>query len=236
MASVSTGGGNIAELRRRYLRIQLTGDRRAALALVNAAIADGVSVGDLQSQVVREAQREIGKLWEQDRVTVAQEHAATAISQVTLAHIYHHARAEPRNGASVVVACVAGERHDLPARLLADRLDLAGFEVIYLGADVPEQDLVDTVLLQRPIALALSVTMRSHLPALRSVIRRVRAANYRPVPIAIGGNACEWDEQLVHEVEADFRFTDSELFVAELLRSLPGNVPTGSGSLGVTGG
>ena len=214
--TVRMESGGLAELRRRYLRIQLDGDRRAALALVNNAIASGVSVDALQSEVVREAQREIGRLWEQDRVSVAQEHAATAISQVTLAHLYQHAHAEPRNGARVIVACVPGEHHDFPARLLADRLDLAGFETIYLGADVPEHALVDSVIAQRPLALALSITMPFNAPALRAVIRRVRAAGSRRVPIAVGGHACQWDKNLPSQVDADIDARDDATLIAAL--------------------
>lgn len=183
-------------IRRHYLAAQLAGDRREALRLVlEEGVARGYPVTEMQCGVVQEAQREIGRLWQQNRISIAQEHMATAISHVVMSRLFEEASPEPRIGRKVVVACVEGELHEFPARLVADFLDLAGFEIRYLGANVPTEDLVKLLREERPDLLALSVTMSFNAPASRTVVERVRR-EFPSLPILMGGHALEWEPRL----------------------------------------
>jgi methanogenic corrinoid protein MtbC1 len=189
----------IDDLRDRYLTAQLAGDRREALrVLVEDGLGGGAWVGDLQAGVIQAAQGEIGRLWQLNRVTIAQEHMASAISQLALATLFERATPAARLGKRLVLACVAGELHDLPARLVADFLDLAGFDVRYLGANVPTGDLVAVVRAEQPDLIGLSVTMSFNLPALRAAVTRVREVSARPV--FIGGHATRWSPSLADEL------------------------------------
>jgi MerR family transcriptional regulator, light-induced transcriptional regulator len=179
---------NLDALRDQYLHTQLAGDRRAALQFIEGALRAGHSVASVRASVVQAAQREIGRLWQEDRISIAQEHLATAISQLALAHLFQHSEFRARLGRKILVACVPGEQHDLPARLFADALDVDGYDVRFLGADVPLPDLLDAIAIERPDLLALSVTMVFNLPSLRETLQRVRAANPR-LRIAVGGHA-----------------------------------------------
>jgi methanogenic corrinoid protein MtbC1 len=203
-----------------YLQAQLGGNRREALRVIlEDGLQSGLSCQDLH-EVIQRAQREIGRLWLEDRITIAQEHMATAISQVVLSHVYQYAAAARPNGKHVVVACVEGELHDFPARLVGDTLDLAGFEVRFLGANVPTPHLLQMLAEQAPDLLVLSVTMTFNLPALREVVARVREQN-ATLPIAVGGGACSWNKGLADELQPDIIGRDAAELVdkaRELLR------------------
>jgi methanogenic corrinoid protein MtbC1 len=175
-------------LRDQYLHTQLAGDRRAALRFIDGALRAGHSVSAVRQRVIQAAQREIGRLWQEDQISIAQEHLATAISQLALAHLFQHADFRARIGRKIMVACVPGEQHDLPARLLADALDVEGYDVRFLGADVPLPDLLDSIAIENPDLLALSVTMVFNLPSLRETLRRVRL-HHPQLRVAVGGHA-----------------------------------------------
>jgi methanogenic corrinoid protein MtbC1 len=178
------------ELSRSYLAAQLAGDRREAVRLLmEEGIGRGNSVLDLHLQVIQQAQREIGRLWEQDSISVAQEHQATAVSQLALAHLYQQSIRRPAVGKSVLVSCVEGELHDLGARICADVLELHGFAVRFLGANVPTDCLVPFVERTRPDLVALSVTVPTHLPGARAAVEALRGRS--KVPIAVGGRALD---------------------------------------------
>lgn len=184
-------------LTRRFLDAQLAGDRRGALRVVlDEAIALGARVVDVQARVVRAAQREIGQLWQANRISIAQEHLATGIAQLVLARLYEIAESAPRNGRVIAVACVEGEQHDLPARLVSDYLDQAGFTVRYYGANVPVDDLVPLLRRDRPALICLSATMSFNVAALRTSVERIRAELGDALPILIGGHAVEWATDL----------------------------------------
>ena len=185
-----------SELCRRYVEAQLAGDRREALRLVLVeGLGGGLTVTQLQVEVIQAAQREIGRLWQQNRISIAQEHMATAISQVVMSRLFEEGMPEEPVGRKVLVACVEGEMHEFPARLVSDFLELAGFEVRYLGANVPVHDLVRMVREEPPDLLALSVTMSFNAPALRHAVEAVRAAS-PALPILVGGHALNWEPEL----------------------------------------
>lgn len=204
LALASVAPADLAELRRQYLIAQLSGDRREALRLViEQGIGSGASVFDVQIEVIQAAQHEIGRLWQENQISIAAEHMATAISHTALAHLYDHAPRSKSNGKRVTVACVEGELHDFPARLVADALDLSGFEVRYLGASVPTDSLLVLLREQPPDLLALSTTMAFNVPALRSAVERVRSQAGGALPILIGGGACSWVSGLERELRVD---------------------------------
>lgn len=216
------GQPDFGNLCRDYLAALLRGDRRGALRVVIAdGLERGASVLDLQQHVVQAAQREIGRLWQENEISIAQEHLATAVSQVVLAYLYDHAPHVARNGKKVVIACVEGELHDFPARLAGDALDLAGFDTRYLGANVPTESLIQLLISERPDLLALSVTMAFNIGSLRSTVRAVRAERaLAGLPIAVGGGACVWSSDLASELKAELSASSAAELVAGARRLL----------------
>ena len=211
---------DLATLAQQFVAAQLAGDRRAALTLVVDSVKDGVSVADMQQHVIRAAQEEIGRLWQTNTISIAQEHLATGISQIVLARLFDYAPDVPSNGKLVFVACVQGEQHDLPARLVADCLDLGGFTVRYFGPDVPTHDLVAAVRTRHPDLIALSVTMSFNVGALRDAVTQIRGVA-PSIPIAVGGNAVRWSDGVVAELGVATAPSDTESLLA-LARQLAG--------------
>jgi methanogenic corrinoid protein MtbC1 len=211
---------NLADMRDQYLQQQLRGDRRAALQFIETALREGASVNEVRCRIVQAAQREIGRLWLEDQITIAQEHMATAISQLALAHLFQRDEFRERVNRKVLVACVPGEHHEFPARLLADALEVAGYDVRFLGADVPLDSLQHSIETERPDVVALSMTMLFHLPALRETVSAVRAMKKQGMFIAIGGSLFESSPTLSADIGADLVATDADDFIAQLANKL----------------
>ena len=215
------GTVDIQNLAERYLRAALAGSRREALRLViDEGVQRGVPIDVLRREVIQAAQHAIGELWEKNTIGVADEHVATTVSQLVLAHLYGHAEPVRPNGRSILVACVPGEQHEFPARLVADALDLAGFEVRFLGADVPAHALVQAAAAGRPDLVALSVTMRFNLPGLRDAVEALRASIGPDLPVVVGGHACE-STQMVRELGVSAQASKAEELIA-IARELTG--------------
>ena len=183
-------------LRDRFLAAQLAGDRHEAVRVVlEEGLDRGVPAAALNRHVIGAAQREVGRRWQLNLVSVAEEHAATAIAHLALAQVFARAPRAPPLGRRVLVACAEGELHDFPARLAADELELAGFDVTFLGASVPTRSLLD-YLASRPLdALLLSVTMSFHVAAAREAAAQVRSRRPELV-VLLGGGAVASDPAL----------------------------------------
>ncbi len=177
----------IAVVIRRYGEALRVGDPERALAATDVAIAGGMTAAATEARVVAPAMQWIGDLWERGAIGIADEHLATAISDSTLAHLYPRLRiAAPRSRERVLIAAVQHERHVLGLRMVADALEGAGFDVRYLGGDVPAGALLDACRKHSPAAVALGVTMHLNLPALLGEITALAALD-DPPQIVLGG-------------------------------------------------
>ena len=181
----------VSSLTARYLDAQLKGDRQRAVRLVvDEALSSGMSPTEILLRVITPAQREIGRLWEQNEVTVADEHVATAISQLAMSHLYGKSEPASLRRELVLIACVDGEWHDMGARVAADVLEHHGFVARLLGPSVPIDDLRQRVRVECPDVVLLSVTMKANEPSLRQTFSRLRA-DFPGLPILVGGRAIQ---------------------------------------------
>ena len=98
------------------------------------------------------------------------------------------------------MSCVQGELHEFPARLVADELEASGFTVRFLGADVPTHTLLTFVAREAPDLLVISATMAFHADNVRQAVRAVKAAHPQ-LPIAVGGQICDWIGSLAAELD-----------------------------------
>jgi diguanylate cyclase (GGDEF)-like protein len=129
----------------------------------------------------------IGDLWQHDVVDVGAEHLATAITEAILSRMFPRLLvSEPRSKARVMLAAVEGEHHVLGLRMVADVLEGAGFDVLYLGADVPQASLLTACAVHTPAALGLTVSMSENVPTLIAEIEGVCALPEPPAIFAAG--------------------------------------------------
>lgn len=200
-----------AEWWRVYLDALRAADRRQALAVVEEARGAGLGLSALYLDVFQPALREIGRLWQENEVSVAEEHLATAITQIAMGRLYtEFCMATGRSGRTLLAACTETEKHEIGLRMICDLLELQGWDTTYLGAAVPPDSLVAMVLRDRPDVLALSASIAPHLPQLRSVIQAVRAATGEAVPyILVGGCPFLDDDALAQQVGADAMARDT---------------------------
>lgn len=82
----------------------------------------------------------VGDLWESNKITIAHEHFVTSFIRTKISSIFH---SFPIDGLlpRVVAVCGPRENHELGLLIFSLFLRRKGFEVIYLGAGIPENDL-----------------------------------------------------------------------------------------------
>lgn len=217
----ASGQGGIApvadgDVAQSYLSALRDGDRRRALTLVEQCAADDWTIQDLYLTVFQPALREIGRLWQLNQLTVAEEHLATAITEAAMARLYVTSELPAQNGRTIIAGCAERERHSLGLRMLCDLLDLAGWETLNLGAGVPASSFAEMVAERAPEAVALSVAIAPHLTQLGETINSVREATQRPLVVIVGGRPFLDRPELSTKVGADLCAPDAAAAVALL--------------------
>ena len=189
MTAVDAGAvSDLDEARRRYVDALGRSSMRDAIRLVADLARGGVPLDRIVGQVLAPAQVEVGRMWEQGRWSVAQEHTATGITEIALqtAVLSAGVRVPEPGQPSLVLACADGEWHALSARMAADLLRAEGIDVTYVGASLPSEALADFLAAQAPTALGLSCSTAMTLVGARETIAEAHAAG---IPVLLAGSA-----------------------------------------------
>lgn len=199
--SAAIGAADWALVRDKLWAAVLDCDEYASVATIFAAVDAGMQPEDILLDVIAWVQRRIGAEWAANRINVAQEHAATAINDRVIAALARHPASRSTGQAGrVTVACVDGEWHALPARLLAETLRLRGWHVDFLGAQVPTPHLIAHLHQSGPDAVALSCSIPTGLPTAHAAITACQAAG---VAVLAGGAAFGADGRYAGQLGAD---------------------------------
>jgi len=223
--SFIAAGSLYSDLAAAYLDALVAGDRRRGTELVMARIDAGMPVRDAYLHVFQPTLREIGRLWQTGRITVAHEHFATAATQATMSMLYPRIFASERSGRSLVATCVSGELHEIGIRMVADFFEMAGWDTYYLGANAPARSIVKAVEERKAEVLAVSATITGHIGMVAELIAAVRSGlGGRPVRILVGGYPFNIAPDLWRKVGADACAPDAAAAV-EIGSRLAAEVP-----------
>jgi MerR family transcriptional regulator, light-induced transcriptional regulator len=164
--------------REAFLEALLTGDEHAAESVARDAIEAGLPETEICEEVITPALRAVGEMWAGGLVSVADEHLATQISMRVLA-LQREAfrRLNERSDQQVYLAGIQGEQHVVGLEMAANLLRHSGFDVRYLGPDVPVQSLAQIVGRRRPHVVALTVTMRDSATLIDLALEEVGRAS-----------------------------------------------------------
>ncbi|SRR5581483_1500221 len=188
----------------RYLRAVLGGDRRSAMSIVFSALDDGMTLPSIYLDVLERAQIEVGRMWQANRISVAQEHYSSAATQLVMSQLFARVMESPAGERRIVAACVGDELHEIGLRIVSDLLELSGWATHYLGANVPASSIVDAAVRTRANVIALSTTLTPHVAETERVIGAIRDhPQMRGVPILVGGAPFRIEPSLWKRVGAD---------------------------------
>lgn len=171
-----------------YLKALLDGDRPACLNIIQQLVRGKVPIKKIYLELFERSLVQVGELWENDRISVAVEHLATAITESAISLLYPLIFATPRYGHRAVVSCVADEYHQIGAKMVADIFELHGWDGYFLGANVPAVALLALLQDKKPDFLCLSLTVHTNLPFLLRTVETVRAS-FPHQSILVGGQA-----------------------------------------------
>lgn len=187
-----------------YLKHLMDGDRSAASKLILDEVEKGTGVQDIYMHVFQPVQYEIGRLWQQDKISVAQEHYSSAATQLIMSQLYFKIVGSEKSGHKMVAACVSGDLHEIGLRMVSDFFEMEGWDTYYLGANTPKKSIIKALHEQKPDLLLLSATMAYHLHEITEVIAAIQTdAALRHVKVMVGGYPFNAAPKLWKETGAD---------------------------------
>ena len=186
----------------KYYGYIFSGNKEKALELISYISSNGTAVRDIYKYIFQPFLLEIGRLWHENKISVAQEHYATAVSQMAMATLYNKIFSTPKNGKVLLGTCIQGELHEFGIRMVCDYLESCGWNTYYLGANMPERAIIQSIKELKPDIIAISCTMTFNVPKVKSLIQTIKNFTLE-IPIIVGGYPFNLDNQLWKKIGAD---------------------------------
>jgi methanogenic corrinoid protein MtbC1 len=168
-------------------------DRAGAIgAAAESVRASDLSIPQLYVLVLAPLMRLTGARWQTGAETVWEEHYTTGVVRTIVeslaSAVIEQSAAVPRAGRTVVIGCPQEEYHDLGPRMLFDRFLLAGYDAHFLGANVPEPEIVAAATALGADTVVLSASTHYHRVRLREYADALEAAQ-PGITVWVGGPA-----------------------------------------------
>jgi DNA-binding transcriptional MerR regulator len=213
-------GMSLETTRKEWLAACLRFDTLAAEQILNQAFA-AHSVEIAATEVILRGLYEIGDLWYQGKASVQQEHFASGIATRRVDALISGTPAPSRTGI-VLLACPPGEWHSFPLLLLNLFLRRRGWNVVQLGANVPTEQIDETIRVIRPNLVILSAQTLGTAVELSEM---ARILNKRHVQTAFGGRVFNFVSGLHTVIPAHFLGETIELSIPVIERLIDERVP-----------
>jgi MerR family transcriptional regulator, light-induced transcriptional regulator len=187
----------LEQLRTEALAAARTLDRaRLERALDSAAGA--LAPLDLVDRLLLPILRDLGEAWHRGDLSVAAEHFASSMVRSRLVGIVERMPrwpAMPR----MVCACPAGELHEGALLAFAAHAAASGWEIVYLGADVPDGEIFQVAAETGARGVALSLTLETSDERLRRIVEVVKAQRARGFAprVVLGGRGIDQHRALL---------------------------------------
>lgn len=177
---------------------ELDGDRLKD-TLARAGVALGFA--ETVNRVITPLLESVGYKWAHGTGSIAQEHLLTATVTEFLTTSQQRLRAAP-DAPRILVTTPAGQIHEIGALMVCGFAALAGWQVSYLGPNLPTDEIARAAVQSRSDAIALSIVFPYQDPGLAKELRRLRLALGERTPILIGGQAAPHFSEAIEEIGA----------------------------------
>jgi DNA-binding transcriptional MerR regulator/methylmalonyl-CoA mutase cobalamin-binding subunit len=130
----------------------------------------------------------IGEQWHRGTLRIAQEHFASSVLRGFLSSIIRQTDV-PEKAPLLLVATPAGQHHEFGALFVAATAASCGWRSLYLGANLPAEEIAGSANAKQVRALALSILYPSGDPRVAEELEILRKCLIGDVPIIVGGHA-----------------------------------------------
>jgi len=189
----------IETLRQNWLEANLAFDSIKVDEILNQAFAI-YPVETVCTEILQRGISEIGNYWVHGQASIQQEHFASALASRRLETLIS-ATPRPTHQRTVLVGCPPGERHTFSLLMLSLFLSRRGLRVIYLGADVPLEQLKETYALTQAELIVLAAQQLTTAAQLQSVALALQGGG---ISLAYGGLIFNQVPRLRERIPAHF--------------------------------
>ena len=171
-----------------YFNGLLDGNKEGCRRIVDRLLEEKTDIIEIYTQLFQKTLYQVGKMWDQNKLSVGDEHLGTEITEELLYYCSSRIKPVRQLNKTALISCVNKEFHKLGARMAADVFVLNGWETYFLGASTPTKDILKYIDLKKPEIVGLSFSFYINIMKLIDVVREIKNL-YPDQRIILGGRA-----------------------------------------------
>jgi 5-methyltetrahydrofolate--homocysteine methyltransferase len=205
-------------IRGRLARAVIDGELEGIVALVEQALAEGLTPMQISSEALLKGLEEVGRRFESGAFFLPQ----VMVSADTMKAAFGRLKQEMSAGrleslGKIIMATVEGDIHDIGKNILVTLLENHGFEVIDLGKNVSAQRILEQALEHQVDAVGLSALMTTTMAQMDKVVRLLKQEGVKSFTM-VGGAVVT--QEYADEIGADLYAKDAMEAVARIKKLL----------------
>jgi DNA-binding transcriptional MerR regulator/methylmalonyl-CoA mutase cobalamin-binding subunit len=162
---------------------------------------------------------EIGEAWYAGKIRITTEHFASTYVRGRLLSLMQTLPIH-RNSPRLLLGCAPTEHHEIGSLMISVLLRSKGYQVEFLGPDVPLDDLVEYIQFERSHMLILTSTMVESAEELRPIHKKLKSVRWPPI-FGYGGSSFRQNPKLCRELGDYYLGETIDDGVAAVQRFLP---------------
>lgn len=179
----------------------LKGNKNVIIDEVKKVLAAGAKPDDIINEHLIPAINEVGDLFDKQKYFLPQLISSANTMKMAIEYVEPMLeRDDKEEKATLVVATVEGDIHDIGKNLVVLMLKNYGYRVIDLGKDIPAEQIVETAMKEQAKVIGLSALMTTTMMRMKEVVDLVREKGC-DCKVVIGGAAIT--DSFAEEIGAD---------------------------------
>ena len=142
---------------------------------------------------------QIGERWKTGELRPVHEHMTSAVIR-SLTYILRNNNPCSANAPRMIVSTPIGQLHELGALLAAIMAELSGWQVTYLGANLPAEEIAAAVKFTNACALTISISFATDDHIVPKELRRLKKLIGNDVALIVGGRAAGHFQAVLNEI------------------------------------
>lgn len=152
----------------------LDGKKDNCRKIVDLVISEKTGIKDLYINLFQKSLYMLGKQWEKEKVSIAEEHMVSHIAENLLDYSFGKYKIPKKKKGSALVTCIDKEYHEIGAKMAAHIFELNGWNTVFLGASTPTREIISEIKLRIPDVVGLSFNYYMNLLRLKEVLDHIK--------------------------------------------------------------
>ena len=195
---------DLENIKERYLRTLITGDRIGCRAVLGEALQTGTPATVIYTDLFWTIMTEIETLYRNHRIDRIVQQMAVRINRTLIDQLQSKLPCCDSRSRTMIIVCADDEPEEMGAQMCADLFESDGWTVQFLGGGIPNDEVLSLVGAAQPDILFIYGTKASGAPDVRKLIDKVREIGASPnTRIMLSGGVFNRAEGLWEEIGAD---------------------------------